>query len=1092
MRACPAASVLQALASGERATPAVRRHVARCARCGDQLTQMRANDQFLARAGEDLAAALDAAVDAGPAPIGPPRRPRPEVPGYRIVDEIGRGGQGVVFRAIQTDTKRPAAVKMLLAGAFASARQCYRFERETELAAGLRHPHIVTIFGSGVAADGGRYVAMELVDGVPLDRYVEDAFGPADAPARGRVDAVTRLVLQVARGVGHAHVAGVIHRDLKPSNILVDRHGMARVLDFGLARLASEASGPVTVTQEFAGTAAYAAPERLNGQSERADARGDVNSLGMVFYRVLTGHGPYPCEGSLASVARHAASTAPTPPSRYVPRLPADIETIVLRCLAKEPERRYATASALAEDIEDALAGNPISARRDSALYVLRKLVLRNRAASAAIVAVGLTVFLAAVGFALLAADLDRSRREVEAALSDSTVQRARMMARGGDAERAEALLWGEALRSGLACGDALCFAGSPEALRSAWSLAEFYAQVPRVMRARLPAPGNAVGFEPDARTVWTVDDRGSKSVWSLDGRLVSRTPAVAAAGSTAVASANGRFALTYTDGVLTAWDLDSGRAIGTHQPTAMVVASAAAIDNSGSTVVIMNEPGRGAISIRDARTGETLESFDDAGWFFTTQHEPSGTLAVLLGTRGTPRRIIVRRGPRWNASTNIPLPGEIHEDANQGVRCSTLSPDGMWIAAAVSSTLFLVDVTSGSAMHPSRDLMSQEVERIRFDSLAPSLVVIDRDGRLMGLTIPDLVQTSVIETGRRASAVAIAGEPALVAITHPDRSLAVYEPVGRRWLNRIESTAVSHASIARGPGGALAWGDDLGEVHVRDAAAPFAVASFQAHQGVITSVAFSPQGEIVSAGFDGAVRVHQPDGTLVRTVAEALPRCWGATFSPDGRTIAVGAEDGAVRIWSNEPGAAARILSWGAARVPMVRFSPDGASLLCATVSIHEEAVVLDLATGLVRHRLGGHGTFTRAVAWSPDGSLAVTSGDDRTLRVWDASSGRLVRSIAGLPWGPYDLAFHPEGRVLFAVGPGGAVVVIDPHAGVELAQLAVHNRPVFSIVPSADGTTLFTSGEDPWIGIIDLDHLRRAIRGNEGYWRSAPTPPR
>lgn len=1090
MRACPGESVLNALAASDEATAAVRRHVARCTSCRDRIKHMRENDRFLVHAADALAEALR-----GEAQPQAPSRPMPErdsIPGYRIVEEISRGGQGVVYRAFQTDTKRPAAIKMLLAGAFATSRQLHRFERETELAAGLRHPNIVTIFQSGAATDGGRYVAMEFVQGVPLDDYVEDTLGPASGGSKARTDAVMRLMVQVARGVGHAHSAGVIHRDIKPSNILVDEQGVPRVLDFGLARSASAASN-APVTESFAGTPAYAAPERLNEQHERTDARSDVYSMGMMLYRLLTGVSPYPCDGPIAAVARHAAETTPMPPSRAVPRLPKDVQTIVLRCLAKDPQRRYASASALAEDLEDYLVGNPISARRDSATYVLRKLILRNRAASAAVAVVALTVLIAAIGFALLAADLDRSRRDAEAALSDSTVQRARMMALGGDTEQAEVLLWGEAIRAGVSCDGTLCFSGSPEVLRSAWSLVEFYSNLPRVMRARLAAQGSTVGFHANTRSVWAIDDMGSKSTWTLDGKLVSRTPVLASMGSAAVASANGRYAITISGRAMTAWDLASGEAIGRHALESLEAGVMPTIDNNGTTIAIMHEPATGSLSIREARSGASLALFHNDIWFQRAQHDHTGALVLLVGTQEAPRRrVIVRRPPDWHDSTDIQLPVEFHIDPTQGVRWPTLSPDGTRILAAVANTLALFDVSSDPILLATHEVDSKEVDKLDFDPSGDSAIMIDRDGLLINLSLPDITETDAIETGRRAIAMAIAEEPAIVGITHPDKSVAVYEPARRRWLTRVESTAATHASIACAPDGTLIWGDDTGLLHVRSTHPPFTMASFPAHHGVITSVALSPDGsEILSTGFDGTVVIHRVDGSPVRTVAEGLPRGWCARFSRDGRSIAAGLADGTVHVWSNEAGAPSRVYDFGAGRIPKVEFSPDGRSLLCAAVSVQQEAVLLELSSGEVRSRFGGHGEFSRAVAWSPDGTLAVTSGDDRTLRVWDAASGTLLRTIAGLPWGPYDLAFHPEGRVLFAVGPGASIIVVDPHAGVELAKLPVHVASIFSIALSPDGTKIFTSGEDSWISITDLDHLRGYIRGNEGYWRSASAVP-
>lgn len=386
----------------------IRAHVAECETCAETIREIIENQRFLGHAAGMLAEVIDAPL--------PPREPPTDpgfVRGFELLDEISRGGQGVVYRAVQTATKRPAAVKMLLGGAFATERQRQRFEREIEIAARLRHPNIVSVFESGTASDGSPFVAMEFVEGVSLERFVRERHADARRSDRARIDEAVGLVGMIASGVGHAHTSGVIHRDLKPSNILVDTSGNPRVLDFGLAR-PLDTSRDVSTTHEFVGTPAFASPEQLAGDPASVDARTDVYALGLILYSVLTGTHPYPCDGTLAELARHAISTEPTPPSRHVPRLPMDIETITLKCLSKDRTRRYANASALASDIDDYLHGRPISARRDSTMYVLQRLAMKHRIPAIACVLVAITIVASTVTLAVLAKDLADKRDELQ------------------------------------------------------------------------------------------------------------------------------------------------------------------------------------------------------------------------------------------------------------------------------------------------------------------------------------------------------------------------------------------------------------------------------------------------------------------------------------------------------------------------------------------------------------------------------------------------------------------------------------------------------------------------------------------------------
>ncbi|HRX86154.1 MAG TPA: serine/threonine-protein kinase, partial [Phycisphaerae bacterium] len=304
------------------------------------------------------------------------RGPGPaHIEGYEILEELGRGGMGVVYTAVQQSTKRKVALKVLLEGPFASTAAKRRFEREVELAARLSHPNIVTILESGVAS-GRYYFAMQYIEGVTLTRYMH------------RVDRTRAQTLeifaQICRAVSYAHQRGIIHRDLKPSNILIDAEGKPYVLDFGLAKPADtyaddlEQSRALSLTGQLMGTLPYMSPEQASGQNQQVDIRTDIYSLGVMLYEVLTGEFPYAVVGHVADVLRNIQQTIPRRPSTVQRRINDELETIVLKALAKEPERRYQSAEGLAKDLEAFLTGAPIEAKRDSSLYVMRKLLRRH------------------------------------------------------------------------------------------------------------------------------------------------------------------------------------------------------------------------------------------------------------------------------------------------------------------------------------------------------------------------------------------------------------------------------------------------------------------------------------------------------------------------------------------------------------------------------------------------------------------------------------------------------------------------------------------------------------------------------------------
>lgn len=300
----------------------------------------------------------------------------PEFDGYHLLEEIGRGGMGVVYKALQLSTKRLVALKVMLAGPFASTAACKRFEREVELAARLQHEGIVRVLESG-RIDQRQYYAMDYVPGVSLDTYIKQ-----NNPDTNKI---LRLFQQVCENVDNAHRHGVIHRDLKPSNIIMDNEGNSHILDFGLAKAIDQnhtnqdSSIFVSLPGQIMGTLAYISPEQTSGESDEVDARTDVYALGILLYEALTGDLPYDTTGKPSQVVLRIQETRPTRPSTLSDKVNNEIEIIILKALEKDKERRYPSAREMAEDIGRYLAGDPILARRPSSLYILRKKLIKYR-----------------------------------------------------------------------------------------------------------------------------------------------------------------------------------------------------------------------------------------------------------------------------------------------------------------------------------------------------------------------------------------------------------------------------------------------------------------------------------------------------------------------------------------------------------------------------------------------------------------------------------------------------------------------------------------------------------------------------------------
>ncbi len=276
----------------------------------------------------------------------------PAIAGYQILGELGRGGMGVVYFARQVLLNRPCVVKMILAGAHANVEATVRFLAEAEAVARLQHPNIVQIHHIG-EADGLPFFELEYVPGGSLDRRLNGTPWPSKRAAE--------LVESVARGVAEAHRQGIVHRDLKPGNILLAADGTPKITDFGLAKSLASDSG-LTRTDSIMGSPGYMAPEQAEGKTKQVGPRADVYALGAILYELLTGGPPF--RGTTPLEILHQVKNAePVPPSRLVPGLPRDVETIALKCLQKEPEKRYDSAASVAEDLRRFLGGEPIVAR---------------------------------------------------------------------------------------------------------------------------------------------------------------------------------------------------------------------------------------------------------------------------------------------------------------------------------------------------------------------------------------------------------------------------------------------------------------------------------------------------------------------------------------------------------------------------------------------------------------------------------------------------------------------------------------------------------------------------------------------------------
>jgi WD40 repeat protein/tetratricopeptide (TPR) repeat protein len=394
---------------------------------GSELAAFFTKQDEVARLAQATSASFPPPGNAAEAPtMAPSATPQP-APGkpvrsfgdYELVAEIARGGMGVVYKARQMSLKRDVALKMILSGQFASPQDVQRFHTEAEAAANLDHPYIVPIYEVG-QHDGQHYFSMKLIEGGSLASCLKRFCGDPRA--------AVQLLVRVARAVHYAHQRGILHRDLKPANILLDVNGEPHVTDFGVAKRV-EGGSHLTQSGAIVGTPSYMAPEQARADKGISTAA-DIYSLGAILYEVLTGRPPFHAATHLDTILQ-VLERDPPPPSKLEPRVDRDLQTISLKCLEKEPARRYNSAEALADELDRWLAGEPIRARPIGRIERARKWVRRNPA---------ITALLAAVVLALLAGSIFATVFGVDAAQQAELAKR----------NEAEALARGEELKIAL------------------------------------------------------------------------------------------------------------------------------------------------------------------------------------------------------------------------------------------------------------------------------------------------------------------------------------------------------------------------------------------------------------------------------------------------------------------------------------------------------------------------------------------------------------------------------------------------------------------------------------------------------------------
>lgn len=971
-----------------------------CPSCGTRLPPGR-REEFCA------VCTLQGALDLGFRNPLPPALLR-RVGSYELIEEIARGGAGVIYRATQLGLDRDVALKLLLAGPFANATARQRFHSEAEAAARLRHPNIVAIHEVG-DHEGQPYLAMEYLPGGTLADRVRD--GPLSSREAAEIG------LKIAQAVAFAHDAGILHRDLKPSNILLDAFGEPKLTDFGLAKAIHGAADPgLTLSGQVLGSPGFMSPEQVRGRPEEIHHASDIYSLGALLYQLITARAPFQGE-SAAAILQQVEREDPIPPRRLNAGVPRDLEQIILKCLEKPAPRRYGSALALADDLQRFLEGQPVQARPiGPAARAWRWSKRRPALATAIALVAAIAVLSSTTAWRIRQAELAARRHLAQAyqnayagdlALADRAIE-------DGDLARTRELL--ERHIPSNAESDLRTFEW-----RLLWS--QSADQSTTVLRGHQHVAA-AVAFVPDGSQLISGSWDGTLKFWKVpDGNLeLSLTNYPGRIWAVDV-SANGRLLLASGDQGFAIWQRDEtwsfrGRILGDFSygmarflpdPSQVVVATRQGVAiwniNTGRRVTELPDAASPVAVSPDgrflaARQGSRLSLFDIATWKPIRQFR-TGTYASFglrdLAFSGDGTRLVIGDSRGWLASVDLSgsdtnlteiSPSRIHPQPHQGwVGQVSYSPDGRHFASVGADQRVLVWRHSNSRLRFSWRGHRHEVWAAAFSPDNRWLATAGKDEtiRLWDMRASGRATERVGPVrnvlGTWNATQVLTDLPA--DTNHPQRRLQVYDWDQRRVLREIRLSALSSNAVV------------TFQPLTRDLA-------ISAPDGGIEVWALTP---------DPPQQRHRAPGLGHGTKVPSLPApClsrdgqWMAIHEPDRRASLVALDRSQRLIVLEEAG---EVVDIDATRV-FARPTPNTPR-------------VFDLRTGRRIADLVGHKEPVAAVLPLPDGQTVATGGWDGSLRFWSLPDGRLLSTSRSQRQGVYAMALTPDGKTLAAAGQDG-----------------------------------------------------------------------
>ncbi len=1089
---CPSPDVLRAFATGDipdGELDSLEEHLDTCPACEQTIAQLDGlADTVLIELRRRLPALLDTSTANGAAGSSTSRTEfslEPELPeqldDIRIIREVGRGGMGIVYEAYQGSLNRHVALKLL-----PERGDVARFKREAKAAGRLHHTNIVPVFGVGEYR-GRHFYLMQYIDGRGLDVLLKARLAAATegvSPWFGH-DEAARIGAQAAEALAFAHAHGVVHRDVKPSNLLVDERGSVWITDFGLAQDSSDTE-TLTHTGDFLGTLRYMAPERVHG---RTDARADVYGLGLSLYELICGRPAFP-ESDRAELLNRVLNHDPPRPRSINPQVPLDVETIVLKAMARDPAHRYPSASALADDLRRYLDGRSIRARQAGPWERTVRWCRRNPIVAALLSGISAVVLMA---FAIVSFSYWYANNAFK---EEARQRRAAVLAREEAERREKAERW-ERYRSSIAVAhSALRLQNSTTAKDALES-----------------SPAEHRNWE--WRHLYNQLD-GASRVWQAPGGSVK---------GLILSPSNQNFALIFHNNVnVYLYDLATGKERAILRGLTTPIANWAQ-STDGSQIAAGTSDG--TVRVWDAETARDLAVFKtQQGYVFQITFSPDGSRIAGLSVRDSRTGAIQIWNPR--TGDEIGIAREWAGDTNRSANGMEFSPDSKLVAVIAGKYVHLCEAATGrqiSALGPHHApvqyiVFSRDGTRIASFSAEGSY-----DGYLWNLDTAKLIRRLSGQSGATISASFSSDSRRLITVsTHPDHTARLWDAREGKLLAILDGHKNFIVSVAQSSDGKLiatASGDQTARLW--NAVTGQLISVARGHTGRITSVSFNADGSrMITASDDSTIRLWEaPSGELISVLRGHADRFYAApvltadgsrllsgsmdgsvrlwdmnlvedtgvvrghrsfvydvAFSPKGDQLASSAWDNTARLWESRSGRQIGVFGHGDPNVEdrdglvtSVSFSGDGR--LLATAHRYRGIAVWDVASQKLIHSWrvsGGHWRAEPRAALNLTGSLVAGGSLEGPIRLWNVQTGQEIRQLKGHQQTSIDVAFHPDGHLLASTGDDSTIQLWDVATGQNLGVLRDHTDVVTRVVFSTDGKLMASGSLDKTVRFWDL----------------------